>query len=120
MVGDARLTGRIARCRSVRQSGLAPVDKDLIAQHVGNVIIQHDRIEVESRRDPDGEEPGSAGKLVIPFSPNRHCSEGDRAPAAEQISILISAASASYAGARMASASGHPAPAALRRGAGSW
>jgi site-specific DNA recombinase len=43
-------------------------DKDLVAQHVGKVIIRRDRIEVEIRREPDGEEC-SESKLVIPFAP---------------------------------------------------
>jgi hypothetical protein len=44
-------------------------DKDLVAQHVGKVIIRRDRIEVELQRNPDREELNSASKLVIPFAP---------------------------------------------------
>jgi hypothetical protein len=44
-------------------------DKDIIAQHLSKMVIRRDGIEVQLQRDPDGEEVGSASKLVIPFAP---------------------------------------------------
>jgi hypothetical protein len=59
-------------CEALRRDNLAAEEishKDLIAQRVTKVIIRRDRIELEFRGEPDGEDEGAPSKLVIPFAP---------------------------------------------------
>jgi site-specific DNA recombinase len=51
-------------------------DCGLISANVVNVIIRRDRIEVELQTEPQREELGLLGKLVIPFSPSLSAQKG--------------------------------------------
>jgi hypothetical protein len=51
-------------------------ERDLVAQHVANVIIRRDRIEVELKSLDDSEEPRSASELLIPFAPTMPIEKG--------------------------------------------
>jgi site-specific DNA recombinase len=66
-------------CEALRRENSAAEeisDRELVAQHVGKVIIRRDRIEVELQRDSDREELNSARKLVIPFAPTMTTQKG--------------------------------------------
>jgi site-specific DNA recombinase len=71
-------------------------DKDLVAQRVTKVIIRRDRIELEFRGEPDGEDRGATSKLAIPFAPamppqkgiTREPIENDHIDALERESLL--------------------------------
>jgi hypothetical protein len=44
-------------------------DRELVGAHLAMVIVRRDRIEIELQREPDGDQRGPAGNLMIPFSP---------------------------------------------------
>jgi DNA invertase Pin-like site-specific DNA recombinase len=58
-------------CEALRRENSPPEisDRDFISAVVARVIIRGDRIEIELQRELQAEGLGSAGKLIIPFSP---------------------------------------------------
>src|SRR5947209_6241742 len=61
-----------------RESSARPEmsDKELVGHQVEKIVLRRDRIEVEAKDESDREEPASASKIVIPFSPTVSTEKG--------------------------------------------